>query len=645
MLRSAGNPDGALAQFRAGLAQNPSPQVASFAYLRMGQIFRQNGQMAEAVEAFKKAIRAKPELGEAYDNLGSTLRQLASPQRAAAAQAGPKPEAAERLKRGRALLAQSNPADAAREFRECVKIDAHFAEGYSLLGFALGQSGNLPEAIVALRTAVELDPQSAHARYNLGAALWYAGQRSAALAEMQKVQNLDPGDLEVYAFRGVVLKEQGDYSGALDNLACAISLDHNYVPAFIHQGVVLLRTGRISPALVQFQQALDLDPRAATGQLDFCEAIDEIRHAVAGRTDIPEAHFVIGELLSRNGARADEIIAEYKECLRQDPAFYEAHNGLGLMFVQLGETEEAVSEFGEAVHAAPGYAEGHANLGSALLDSHPEQAVNELEDAIRLQPGLGKVHYDLALAYRKLDQTDKETDELRQAIDADPRSAAPQAILGSVLLANKSYEQASVALRKAVSLDSRLASAHHDLSLALDGLGQHAEAVSESTLAEQLDAQQERRANAQAAITRADLAVAKGDWATAGAQFRDAVGMDPTSAKAHEGLAESLFNFGKTDQAIGEFRQALLLRPGYFQAEFYLGKALCKRQDWQHALARLQNAVRQRPLFAEAYNQLGLAWAGKGDYDEAGVAFRKALKLDPQFLDAQNNLKKIGKLK
>jgi tetratricopeptide (TPR) repeat protein len=39
----------------------------------MGEAYLESGKMAEAVEAFRQAIRLKPDFGRAFYNLGKTL--------------------------------------------------------------------------------------------------------------------------------------------------------------------------------------------------------------------------------------------------------------------------------------------------------------------------------------------------------------------------------------------------------------------------------------------------------------------------------------------------------------------------------------------------------------------------------------------
>ena len=52
----------------------------------------------------------------------------------------------------------------------------------------------------------------------------------------------------------------------------------------------------------------------------------------------------MGNIFSQDG-RAQEAIAHYKEALRINPTYSQAHNGLGNLLSQMGDMPEAIAEF------------------------------------------------------------------------------------------------------------------------------------------------------------------------------------------------------------------------------------------------------------------------------------------------------------
>jgi Flp pilus assembly protein TadD len=53
--------------------------------------------------------------------------------------------------------------------------------------------------------------------------------------------------------------------------------------------------------------------------------------------------------------------------LRLDPKNVEAHNNLGILFYQLGNTERAIGHFREALRINPGYTDARENLETVLM--------------------------------------------------------------------------------------------------------------------------------------------------------------------------------------------------------------------------------------------------------------------------------------
>lgn len=74
---------------------------------------------------------------------------------------------------------------------------------------------------------------------------------------------------------------------------------------------------------------------------------------------------LLGNLLSdqRQWTRA---AAAYTEVIRRSPAYVQAYNNLGLLFLREGDFRSAQQRLREAIDKDPKYAEAHYNLGLAL---------------------------------------------------------------------------------------------------------------------------------------------------------------------------------------------------------------------------------------------------------------------------------------
>ena len=148
---------------------------------------------------------------------------------------------------------------AAREqLTDALRLDENHAESHSLLGFILGQEGDLSAAVPHLERAVSLRPESAEAHYSLGVALWYGGSRDRALSELRQSVTLDPAAGASHAFLGTALRENGDLPGARASLQRAIALLPPTAAVFVDLGITYLRAGKPDKALGQFEAGLNV---------------------------------------------------------------------------------------------------------------------------------------------------------------------------------------------------------------------------------------------------------------------------------------------------------------------------------------------------------------------------------------------------
>ena len=342
---------------------------------------------AGAIAEFERALAINPELREGYYALGAALKQ----QSATARRPAPPPSspADEAVGRAKAAAARSDLKTAGDALADALKRDPNHAEAHTLQGYVLGQQGNLSAALPHLQRATILRPESAEIRHNLGAALWYSGAREKAIAELRESVRLDPGSAGGHAFLGMALLETGDLRQCPREPAARDG-------AVTRDGGRLRRSRRRLPAGGESGKgswaARSRAERSLAGAADAilgCRPSPRFgrrsRRVVSIRST-SEAHNVLGLVLGREGAPADEVVAAFRAAICICLDYAEAHNNLGYLTIQSGNDDEGIAALREAVRIAPAYAEARTNLGPALMPTDVEAAVKELEERSGRRP-------------------------------------------------------------------------------------------------------------------------------------------------------------------------------------------------------------------------------------------------------------------
>ena len=123
------------------------------------------------------------------------------------------------------LQARGEVAEALEHYRAAVRLRPDDAIANNALGGALLAAGDPAGAVTALKTAIAAKPDYFPAHYNLGNALATIGRFPEALEEFRTAVRLNPKDSMAHTNLGAALAETGDLSGAKEHLEEALKLE------------------------------------------------------------------------------------------------------------------------------------------------------------------------------------------------------------------------------------------------------------------------------------------------------------------------------------------------------------------------------------------------------------------------------------
>ena len=120
-------------------------------------------------------------------------------------------------------------------------------------------------------------------------------------------------------------------------------------------------------------------------------------------------------------SRFDEAAALLRRATEAAPTYAEAHNSLGILLLETGQTAEARAALERAVALRPDYANAHTNLGNALSAAGMgEEAAAAYRKAIALDPYDLQAHHRLARTHLALGAVDRALAACATALAIDP---------------------------------------------------------------------------------------------------------------------------------------------------------------------------------------------------------------------------------
>lgn len=227
---------------------------------RLGYEYRAQGDFAAAEQAFREALKLRPDYADAWISLGIVLRRLDRPDEAEHCQRealrfNPANFVA-LINLANALLDQERLEEAAETYRQTLLQNAGLAEAHNNLGKVLLRLGNESEAVQHLLRATQINPEYFEPHKALGDCWYRNGLYEDATQVLTKACKLKPGDGDArYLLAGACL------AGGKPELACQhyeLMLRQEPDSARAKGGLAtaLMRRGQYSKPKALFKEAL-----------------------------------------------------------------------------------------------------------------------------------------------------------------------------------------------------------------------------------------------------------------------------------------------------------------------------------------------------------------------------------------------------
>ena len=224
-----------------------------------------------------------------------------------------------------------------------------------------------PQSVRCSEAAIAVRPDCAFARSNLGRALGETGQIEDAMAQLRKAVLIAPTLGLPHVSLSTCLQDKGLYAEAVEELRTAMRLDPGLADTSrrCRLSWMMMQLGELDESIAAYREILRFDPRSY------------------------DAHYGLGYAL-----HASRLLEEASAELRQAIAIEsrsEAHESLGFVLEGLGHMDDAIASLREAVRLDPRRASSRRELVAALIArGHFEEARAEARLLLENHPAGGR---------------------------------------------------------------------------------------------------------------------------------------------------------------------------------------------------------------------------------------------------------------
>lgn len=303
-----------------------------------------------------------------------------------------------------AQLLERDPAQAAEQALEILKVVREHPAATLLLGVAQRRSGNAALAVHTLRTLADKHSQWALAHYELALSLAQTRQGDAAIESLRRAVAVKPDMADAWRALGDHLIAANDSAGA--DAAYAQHIRHSTTdPRLMEAGAALVEN-RIAVAEKLLREQLSQHPTDVPAMRMLAEVAGRLgRYADAEvllmrslelAPSFAAARHNLAIVLHRQN-RFGEALHELEALLTSDPHNPSYRNLKAALLGRIGEYDQSMAIYAEVLKEYPGNAKVWLSYGHSLKTAgHQDECLKTYRQSIALAPNLGEAYWSLA---------------------------------------------------------------------------------------------------------------------------------------------------------------------------------------------------------------------------------------------------------
>ncbi len=433
-------------------------QSAGAVELRLNAPAMAERLLVKAVQLAPEVVPARRMLAQSYLSLGQPDRALAVLEPLLDAK---QPDAEALTLAAQAQLLGGDAKAAEALFKRVAGLKPDDPAVRTALALAHLSRGQIDKTIAELQTVAASD-KGISADMALISTQMRAHNHEAALKAVAALERKQPDKPLAAYLRGQILQASKDPAGARQAFEVALSRQPTYLPAVNALAGLDLAEQHPDAAKARFEALVKADPQNSAARLGLAELARRAgaeREAVAALledaikaspTSVLPRLALIDHHLATFNAKAAMVAAQAG--LARLPDDVDLLFRLGRSQLVSGETQQALTSFGRVVALQPKSEPGHLALAEAQIAGKDLAAASRsVHRAIELAPRsliAQRMAINIAMRQRQPEQAMK----LAREIQAQrPDDAVGYAMEGEIQLADKHWDAALAALRKAVS--------------------------------------------------------------------------------------------------------------------------------------------------------------------------------------------------